>query len=343
MLAIVSGTNVGNVRNVLWALQRRFSQQTIDTVTVLVETQLGVKMHGVATRDDLATVLGPSVQVRVQPIINDHHAVIPKVVAAAVRERIDGSEIIIDLTTGSKPTSSVLYASASLSRLEHVYYVEVDRYEVTREGKSEFRFYDLPSDRDAEQHHRVVSFAQIADLHQLATHGYFHLIFYRDTLDALKRHAPESIRSRVTEIVALIANALQPTFRATPENRAAMMAIGNAWERIRELATATLESYYGLSPDPTKDAGTQWSLARAKLTERRNSFVGAEHDAPEFMSVPGLLVVDHIIAALAAWRNKVNHAMPGDYSEREVRTALVMSLQLLGTLIELSHRGGVSR
>jgi hypothetical protein len=318
LLIAVGGPNLDTFTNVLWALNRRLSGQlSIEKVLVLEVGDPRTDLGELARR--IGTALGREAELRVRRLDRDLQTMIPESLVAGARE-VGRAGLVVDLTTGTKAVSAILYACGSFSQLEHLYYVNVHK-----KGPA---FPQLWAEAETERSYELVALAPLRDVRELASQSYFDLVFYVEHLAAVEDRAPLDVRDEVHRATNQLRVALPLFFRNPPDYLSAMRAIGTAGEELVGLILKTVER---LEPAKAPVDGRKLGQWSDEFRERARK----GGPATAMSAIPGALVLDTAARTLQHWRNAAAHKHPPRFSLFEVRTAMHTCIELLQTALAM--------
>jgi hypothetical protein len=336
-LFIASGVNRDSFTNALWALARHLSPGLrIDKVLVLESSDTKEPMrpdderdkYFREIRDHMLLALDRDVELRIRILPADLQAVMPRLVVDGVKE-MGRDAVVIDLTTGTKTMTAVLYACASFARLDHLYKVSV-------RPKPDGKFAQLWTEPQPDQWYTVEKLDSLKDVQPLASQSFFDLVAYNDELTEIDGRAPEDFVEEVQLATNFLRMALPLMFGNPPAYRQAVHAIGMARESINGLIVKTVEKL-----DPTAlglklDDLDKWAKGfRKALKEGTSPLLAA--------SVPGVLALDCTMDTLRHWRNYSAHAYPTQFGISEVRVAMSTAIHLLETVITVWSDEGAAK
>jgi hypothetical protein len=317
LLVAVGGPNLDTFTNILCALSRQVrSHLSIDKVLVL-ETTEGRQQYA-ELRERVRLALGRDAELRIRTVSNDLlQTIIPRVLVDGGRE-VGRDALIVDLTTGPKTVTAVLYACASFSQLEHLYYISV-----SKKGSS---FVQLWAESEPEQYYKAVVLAPIKDVQELASQSFFDLVYYIEKLGKIDERAPARLAPEVRHATDQLRTALPLFFGNPPHFRSAMQAIGNAGEHIVGLILEVVKRI-----DPAGAPATATKLVDWSQKYRKDAKDGS---VPPFaLAIPGTHVLDTASRTLLNLRNAAAHGSPVQFSASEVRVAMSIALNLLETVL----------
>lgn len=131
-------------------------------------------------------IFGENIEIRERKIASRPGVAITDIVNSALKE-FGKEQIVVDLTNGTKETTSLLYMASSLSKITNINYINVKK---DQEGK----FIDLSSvtGKDLGQFIDKKIFEPLQDIKLFGKWNYFDLIFYKESFkDILSQYPPK--------------------------------------------------------------------------------------------------------------------------------------------------------
>ena len=329
-----NGASMRNVLNVLYScrVQEKYGLPRFGIVTFLVTPDVKtVKLDGeslpyFATCQKLVSGLSPAIEIRCKPIAN-YAEDIPSTILSAVKEN-GKSLLIMDLTSGKKDITGMLYTAACISEISNMVYVDVTRNQET----GEFRSLSF-GDRDILDNVRITKSQTISEIENLASLNGMDFIIYRKSIEetipdaqerrkSMFRHAVESYFRKQyrecirevglinEEVVQEVADRLQPLHDTLHEKHKGrygkLTAIRNLQEDYEKLSNPRTESV---------EAVIAGSLKRF------------------FDNFPALF---EMLSALTNFRNNVSHSRANFEPERgDAKLAMDMMLHVLAGLTKI--------
>jgi hypothetical protein len=317
-LMVASSGNVDTFTNVLWAINKHLSDfLRIEKLLLLDTGDATLDFAGLQQRAHM--VLGRAVEMRVKPLGDDSQWLIPRVVVDGANE-VGRDGLVVDLTTGTKTVSAILYACASFSQLRHLYYVSVER--------GEKGFYNLWLEPDAEKKHKLSALSPLEDVHELASHSFFDLIFYREELDKIDKRVKlgSDLAASVQEVTNYLRTALPHFFSKNPDYLSAMRSIGAARERLQPIVLQAACLINNTEEPKTLRQLDEWS------EQYRDSRLGVG-SSETGRAIAGTFVLDAGLRLLQSWRNRASHPPPPEFTQSDIRTAIAVTVTLLEAVV----------
>ena len=179
MQLIISGNpNLGAIRNVIYLANRHYQENLrkilfIDNDTSLQEDGISIEgQRNEMVRSYIRDVTIESILIRRENL----HEKIPRLISEKL-QIYKHSEIIVDLTNGDKLISSALYASASLSQIENLFFLTVNRDK-----------FDTVPEELLDTDYTIDIISPLKSLESIGKYAYFDIVYYRQ---------------RVTDILAI--------------------------------------------------------------------------------------------------------------------------------------------
>jgi hypothetical protein len=320
-LLIVAGNNTATVGNIIWVLDQALAGRIrIEKVLILDVADADQRVDISRFHEVIPRALGRKPQLRHQEVEGELQTTLPSILIDAVNE-VGREGVVVDLTSGTKACSAVLYACASFSQLPHLYYVNVHR-------SPDRTFPQLWTSSLAENagRYELIQLPPLKDVQALAAQSYFDLIFYVDRLDKIDGAAPPRLRQTILQATQQLRTALPLFFRNPPDYLSAMRAIGTAGESIQLLLPDVVAMI-----DPHLAPCLRGSIGNWGRQYREAIRGGTAR--PEFAAIGGTLVIDSQVYLLKNWRNAAAHKSPPAFGISEVRTAMHAALNLLETIL----------
>lgn len=349
-LLFVTGGNIDTLSNVMWALRIHVRDCVrLQKVVVLDLADGGRSVDAVPIVERVRLILGPSSEVRFRHIRDDPQTAIARLVVDGARE-LGRDALVVDLTTGNKTTSAILYACASFSQLHHLYYVSVHQ----RTDSSFPRLWEERADDTTTMSMELYDVAQLPTLREvkeLTAQSYFDLIYYADQLDTMDATSPANIAASVRQVTNQLRSCLPLFFGNPPQELAAMRVIGVALESalgllrsalaLAQPAPTQLPRLHASRPTPPGKKGQTDAYSPAELYKALD--MGANQlrklarcsgtGASFVKQVPGILTIDALASVVHWWRNAASHPDPPEFGLHDVRVALLVTLHMLQTAI----------
>lgn len=321
-LLIAAGPNRGTLTNVLFSINHYIgSTHDIDKVLMLDIQDSGPATASLSSEgiyESAKQALNRDVEVRQRKIDSDAQVMIPRIVVDGARE-VGRTNVIVDITSGNKTASAILYASASFCRLEHIYYVNVQR--------NPSGFPNLWEEPEPQKHFTVINLAPLQEVQHLAALSHFDLIYYFDTLDRLDSVASNLVRNEVKEVTHHIRSSLRLFFELR-DNLASMQAIGTATEHAIGIVWALVNSIDEKASITSNTNLKEWNDSLRKKLKQRSG--------PDFSrQSPMTHSLDFAVEILINWRNAAKHRYPPNFSAQDVRTAMNLIIDLLEAVVLL--------
>ena len=329
-LLIAAGSNPETLANVTWAIRKHLEDSLIiDRILILVVQNRSTgtpQSNTVVGVDQLLEVVKeacghPALEFRYARVSGDLQTAVPRKLIDGANE-VGRENVVVDLTTGSKDLSSILYAAASFSRMDHIYYLNVQR-----DATGQFPL--LWKQEAAESLYQVVQLAPLREGNELAAQSFFDLVYYADLLSDINSRSPEQLLYETRLAVGQLQSALSHFFARKQDLLAAMRSIGAAREDIHKLVIATVNSIDQQAQITDPKQLTDWCKRRRKAAESASM-------ANQLDAVPGLIVLDSTLETLRQWRNAAAHKRPPTFDVLSVRVALVTAIHLLDTVMRIA-------
>ncbi len=183
----VNGASMRNILNVLFSpvVCEKYRLPIIQTVSFLhqEETVKTVKIgegkiSAVEACHRLVKEVSTGVEVRFVPIV-DYGRDIPQTILKAVKE-VGKENLVLDLTSGKKDITGILYTAACISEIENMIYIDVGRDETTGE------FHSLSkTDAGIATKVKLTKFETISEIENLASLNHMDFIIYKKSVQEI--------------------------------------------------------------------------------------------------------------------------------------------------------------
>jgi predicted CoA-binding protein len=174
MILILSGNpNLKTIRSVVYFANAHF-EGGIDKVCFIDDADLSLKdaegksIEG-QRNDIVRQYVGRKVKIESQVIEKSClHAEIPKMLSGHLHSH-GREEVVIDLTNGTKYISSVLYASASLSKISKLFFLSVPRDKQ-----------DVLPENLAQADYTIDVISPLENIEAIGKYAYFEIVYFRE-------------------------------------------------------------------------------------------------------------------------------------------------------------------
>lgn len=183
----VNGASMRNILNVLFSpiVRKKYKLPEIKVVSFLHQEEV---VKSVLVDNDRCSVveachrlvkeMDAGVEVRFVPIV-DYAKEIPQTILKAVKE-VGKANLVLDLTSGKKDITGILYTAACISEIENMIYIDVCRNDNTGE------FYSLSkADAEIEGKVKVTKFETISEMENLASLNHMDFIIYKKSVQEI--------------------------------------------------------------------------------------------------------------------------------------------------------------
>lgn len=172
-LIMCGNPNLNTVRNVIYFANSYFGEEKINKVFFIDTDDSNCDDQGESLEGERNAIakhyLGNKITISSQEISKqDLHIKIPEIIS---KEMLHYSveDLIIDMTNGKRIMSSILYAAASLSKLNNLFFLFV------KHGKLKCSPEDLESDD-----YEIEVISPIKNIETIGKHTFFEIIYYKD-------------------------------------------------------------------------------------------------------------------------------------------------------------------
>lgn len=303
MQLILSGNpNLNSIQNVVYLANEYFDQciekvHFIDNEHTLRDRE-GGKIE--AERNNFVRECISGVQVTSTQIsLSKKHLRIPQILSREL-EIYSRNEIIVDLTNGTKSISSVLYASASLSKIPHLFFLSIDR-----EKRSE------PPESLQEDEYTVDTLPALENIGEIGKYSYFEIVYYLERITNLTSEVDNSVLTDEYLIRSMedeLQRAVRSYFREEYAN--CIQKIGQVMESLSwELANAIRNEAKGSitnSVDTGFSETNTW--IRTEFCDKLRGKLDSGEDLKDYEDrLCDLANVDKILETVRVYRNVSSH------------------------------------
>lgn len=183
----VNGASMRNILNVLFSpvVREKYRLPRIQTIAFLHQEDA---VKTVKIDNDRISVweachrlvkeVSTGAEVRFFPIV-DYGKDIPKAILKTVKD-VEKENLVLDLTSGKKDITGILYTAACISEIENMIYIDVGRDESTGE------FYSLSkSDAGIASKVKLTKFETISEIENLASLNHMDFILYKKSVQEI--------------------------------------------------------------------------------------------------------------------------------------------------------------
>ena len=283
LLIIPSSTNGNSLLNVLTAIVTKKGREItklpeVDTILFLetsnmmnititddepITYELGLAYREIQKRLNLNNI-----EIRYKKIQSEAEQ-IPDIIGDAIREIGLKDKIIIDLTTGKKEMTGSLYTAGTLSGINNMVYVDVQK------DKESGKFYSLWKKGPIDNTFQLRKFQPLKELQTLAFSNDIEFVFYKENINSINNHNDVVLN----KLIEYFSNAVRFYFsndmKSEKENLSSCVRnIGMFNEKLIGIIYTYFEKVF----DETKgDVGT--------IGKEKNTIIGISmmHDIYEYM------------------------------------------------------------
>lgn len=239
-MLIACAGNPNSLGNVCWAINKYLQDQgQIDTLLVL--SSEAVTGEEVRELHNVVAKAAPSIkEPRIRDVSENPQMKISELMNSALQE-MGGQNIVIDLTTGRKPMSSILYAASCFAQLDHIYYTEVSRIESK-----------IPNLWDVNDSEYLVTHIKAVDpsASELASYGLFDVYYAGKEIDNIQNRISKLKSSEMavmlTEVTGLVRSAYTDYLSPKSRFRESGIALGLARESIQDAILVSIKKHTGV-------------------------------------------------------------------------------------------------
>ena len=333
----VNGASMRNILNVLFSpvVREHYRLPQIQTVSFLVQEAVmkvtidGEKFSVPEACLRLVKEVDTRAEVRFVPVV-DYAKDIPQTILRTVKD-VGKSNLVLDLTSGKKDITGILYTAACISEIENMIYIDVCRDEDTG------TFYELSKlDTEIAKKVRVTKFQSISEIEDLASLNHMDFIIY-------KKSVQEILPNEDDDYHVKFGHAIDYYFSKDYKN--CIREIGLLNESIVEcLAEHLLEHFQEPPLKGTDNLGTILNLQREyekcanpkRWNEKNGLQKTFERMWPVFRYFPALF---EMVSAIVNYRNLVSHPKPFIPERDDAKMVIDLMLRVCRSLSELKWLG----
>ena len=335
----INGASMRNILNVLFSpvIRKRYRLPQIQTVSFLHQeaaaktvTIDGGKTSAEEACSRLVKEVATGVEVRFVPIA-DYAKDIPQAILRAVKD-VGKANLVLDLTSGKKDITGILYTAACISEIENMIYIDVRRDVSTGD------FHSLSAtDSDIEQKVNLTKFETISEIENLASLNHMDFIIYKKSIQEI---LPENDEIPNNEDYHVKFNhAIDYYFRKEYQN--CIREIGLLNESImKRLADAFSTLFEEACPKGMRNLDIimklQMKYEECADPKRRDGKVGLqkayERLHPVFDHFPAIF---EMVSAIHNYRNLVSHDKHFTPMRDDAKLVIDLMLRVCRSLFEL--------
>ena len=336
----VNGASMRNILNVLFSpvVREKYRLPTIQTVSFLHQEESvktvridDGKLSAVEVCHRLVKEVSTGVEVRFVPIV-DYGRDIPQTILKAVKE-VGKENLVLDLTSGKKDITGILYTAACISEIENMIYIDVCRDAETGE------FHSLSkSDPEIVKKVKLTKFETISEIENLASLNHMDFIIY-------KKSVQEILPDRNHDYHVKFEHAIDYYFGRDYQN--CIREIGLLNESIvKRLAASFLECFKDV---PFKEGTFKKASDLETIRICQQSFEACadpkrwreknelqktfEKMSPVFSRFPAVF---EMVSAIVNYRNLVSHSKPFAPERDDAKLVIDLMLRVCRSLSELN-------
>jgi hypothetical protein len=250
---------------------------------------------------------------------------LPRIVADELRV-FPQDEVIVDMTNGTKLLSGLLYATASLLKIEKLFFLAV-----SSEARSK------PAEDLAENDYRVDVLPPLSEVQRLGPIGYFELIYYREEAERrLLKLRNAGLQSDYLDrtLDRAVQSVIETFFLGRFQHciaEAGQVGEALAMEIFRLISKTGQANQSKVRHQKPKGFEEAITFLRADFCDplRGKEGVGLE---PHELAFKSMLAADKNLDALRVYRNEASHPRPDTRSREEAKLCLEILLVLVDDL-----------
>ncbi|MHA1757990.1 MAG: hypothetical protein ACTSVV_14550 [Promethearchaeota archaeon] len=335
MELILSGNpNTDTIKNVLYFVNKRFENKIkkvcfIDTIKPIYNSnEKTLKQQKFERENYVKCYLGEKVSIEIKSLEeNELHIKIPEILKEQLK-LYKKSEIIVDLTNGTKYISNILYATACFSQIENIFFLFIP-YDKQK----------TPPEKLEEKDYKINIISPLENWQDLGKSIYFEVFYYMDKADYIKNsflkyklfdgYLKEELN---TDLKIAIENYFLENFKGT------IITLGRLTEKISKEIWRKI--YYRLFKDSKskfnipKDFNESIKLIRKHFCKPFQDKKNEENFNELERDFKNLRLVDKLLDLIRVHRNQAAHPYTFLVNKEEARIVLNATLYLLTLLIK---------
>lgn len=330
----VNGASMRNILNVLFSsvVREQYRLPKVQTISFLHPEEVvktvtidGEKLSVVEACHRLVKEVATGVEVRFVPVI-DYAKDIPQTILKAVKE-VGKANLILDLTSGKKDITGILYTAACISEIENMIYIDVCRDNSTGE------FYALSkSDPDIAKKVKLTKFETISEIENLASLNHMDFIIYKKSVEEILPDQNDDYHVKFN-------HAIDSYFSKGYVNCIREIGLLNE-SIIKRVANSFLKQFKETREKGASDLGTilkyQRKYEECDDPKRRNGKKDLQeaYDTmhPIFNRFPAIF---EMVSAITNYRNLVSHPKPFKPERDDAKLVIDLMLRVCRSLSEL--------
>ena len=335
----INGASMRNILNVLFSpvIREQYRIPKIQTISFLHQESVakavmvnGKKLSAVEACHQLVKEVDMGVEVRFVPII-DYAKEIPQTILKAVKE-VGKSNLVLDLTSGKKDITGILYTAACISEIENMIYIDVCR----DAGTGDFHLLSAADSKIGDKV-KLTKFETISEIENLASLNHMDFIIYKKSVQEI---LPENDGTPNNEDYHVKFNhAIDYYFRKEYQN--CIREIGLLNESImKRLANAFSTLFEEACPKGMRNLDIimklQMKYEECADPKRRDGKVGLqkayERLHPVFDHFPAIF---EMVSAIHNYRNLVSHDKHFTPMRDDAKLVIDLMLRVCRSLFEL--------
>jgi hypothetical protein len=316
ILVTLGNTRLLTFNNVCFATQVVYPEEIEALLVFDTPESIADGLEG--KRNESVRQIFPEIQIRSQLVQETTLQTIIPLTLAQLLGEFDISEIIIDLTNGPKAATGVLYAVATISKIDRIQSLHVKDREDLSKPLSELS-------REAWEY---VSLEPLKEISAVAQRCYLDLLYYQDQIDEVSKAIEEQNSDFAQQANRLLNQALEDYFRGqadTAKYNRAVATLGIICEDIaKRLYLYCVQSKKThVQASSFNDYNNQVKSILEQLRSRKADWEAEGYFGQQMVHI---LPFDQLLETARVLRNFVAH--PTAYKCREHETRLMLNLTL---------------
>jgi len=326
VLVTLGNTNLGTFQNVCRAVRAIYPDEDLDALVVF-DTPQSVADKLESERNQGVRDIFPEAEVRSRVVRDAQMQTIIPLTLARLLGEVGPHDIIIDITNGQKAQTGVLYAVASISKIERIHSLQImDRSNL---GKS-LSLLAHPDEWD------YVTLEPLKEIDTVARQSFLELLYYQEEIKATCELLGQQSQDFAQDARRLVTQALEDYFRGAATEARYGRSVATLGILSEDIAR-TLYRYCRLSKQTQANVSNfagyvnQVGMILERLRSPKVDWQQEGHFGQQFVH---LLPVDKLLSTANILRNQAAHPTVYQCRKEEARLMLEITLLMLKRLGE---------
>jgi hypothetical protein len=222
--------------------------------------------------------------------------------------------IIIDLTNGTKEISSLLYMASSLSKIQNINYISVNR-----DNTGKFYLLKDKNSEDISKHYKIKRFEPLQEIDSLAKWNFFDLLFYREKINKIFNDYPKEMQEITDRWKVQFNNALDHYFNGEKKYDSALRTFGVLMEDVSDNLLRIIKKdnkYSGKKLSYIFEDYFNEIRKKHRKKETYNNFRDLNFSTDKFLEIVRL------------YRNQTAHSIKISFKEEDVQMIIMILITL---------------